>query len=340
MSQDRSEKHAEARGAAPTAAPMSRSDRLLDLVHLLGGRRSRSLKEIVRHFEISERTVYRDLASLEDRRIPVLRDEHGYRLLEGATLRPLRLTGEERALLRLALSQPALRRQPHLGRRLAVLEGKLDAVSAAAEESPEALALASLDRSGAIPREVFADLEHATGGGTTVEILYTSLSGGTRRWRGLDPYRLFHRAEAWYVVGRCHLHDEPRTFRVDRIAELRALPARFATPTGFDLNRYLEHTWSVTRGGRLQEAVLRFEPALAPLLESARHHPGERVTRHPDGSVEYRVEVSHLDELARWVIGFGGRARVVDPEELRARVVELAEGAKKANSRRGSRRRS
>ena len=80
---------------------MSRSDRLLDLVQLLGGRRSRSLKEIVRHFEVSERTAYRDLAALERRRIPLTRDEHGYRLVEGATLRPLRLTGEERALLRL-----------------------------------------------------------------------------------------------------------------------------------------------------------------------------------------------------------------------------------------------
>ena len=310
---------------------MSRSDRLLDLVQLLGGRRSRSLKEIVRHFEVSERTAYRDLAALERRRIPLTRDEHGYRLVEGATLRPLRLTGEERALLRLALGNAALGRQPHLARRLAVLEAKLDAVAAAAEETPEALALAALDRSGEIPREIFAGLERAAAARTAVEIHYTSLSGGTRRWRGLDPYRLFHRAEAWYVAGRCHLHDEPRTFRLDRVAGLRDLPARFNVPADFDLDRYLEHTWSVTRGRDLHEAVVHFDASLAPLLQHARHHAGERITRAAGGAIEYRVEVNHLDELARWLLGFGGRARVVAPEELRARVVELAEGAMGAN---------
>lgn len=306
---------------------MSRSDRLLDLVHLLGGRRARSLEEIVQHFEVSERTAYRDLAALESRHIPLTRDEHGYKLLEGATLRPLRLTGEERALLRLVLSNPALGRHPHLARRLAVLEGKLNAVAAAAEETPEALALATLDRSGDIPREVFAGLERAAAAGTAVEILYASLSGGSRRWRGLDPYRLFHRADAWYVVGRCHLHDEPRTFRLDRIADLRDLGARFTPPAAFDLDRYLEHAWNVFRGRHLHEAVVLFDPALAPLLEHARHHPGERLSRRPDGAIEYRVKLSHLDELARWIVGFGGRARVEAPEELRARVVELAAGA-------------
>ena len=310
---------------------MSRSDRLLELVHLLGGHRPRSMKEMVRHFEVSERTLFRDLAALERRRIPLTRDEHGYRLVEGATLRPLRLTGEERAVLRLALGNAALARQPHLARRLALLEAKLDTVASAAEETPEALALATLDRSGEIPDEVFTGLERAAVDGAAVEIHYASLSGGTRRWRGLDPYRLFHRAEAWYVAGRCHLHDEPRTFRLDRIAGLRPLPARFTEPPDFDLDRYLEHTWSVTRGRDLHEAVVHFDPALAPLLEHARHHAGERVTRAADGTIEYRVEVSHLDELARWIVGFGGRARVVAPEELRARVVAVAEGAGRAN---------
>lgn len=311
---------------------MSRSDRLLDLVHLLNSRRPRSMKEMVRHFEVSERTIYRDLAALERRRIPLTRDEYGYRLVEGATLRPLRLTGEERAILRLALGNSALGRQPYLARLRALLEAKLDAVASAAEETPEALSLATVDRSGEIPDEIFSRLERAAADRTAVEILYTSLSGGTRRWRGLDPFRLFHRAEAWYIAGRCHLHDEPRTFRLDRIADVRPLRVRFTVPAEFDLDRYLQHAWSVTRGRDLHEAVVHFDASLAPLLENARHHAGERVSRTADGAaVEYRLKVNHLDELARWILGFGGRARVVSPEELRARVVELAEGVLESN---------
>ncbi len=98
---------------------LPRADRLVELVHLLGGRRPRSLREIVQHFAISERTVFRDLKDLEVRHIPIARDGAGYRLVEGTQLRPLGLTAAERAVLKLALANPALRREAALARRLA-----------------------------------------------------------------------------------------------------------------------------------------------------------------------------------------------------------------------------
>lgn len=305
---------------------MSRPVRMLEMVHLLGGRRGRSVREMAEHLEVSERTVFRDLAELQAvQRLPIYHDEYGYRLLETAKLRPLGLTAEERAVLRLALGHPALRRQPHLRRRLARLEAKIDAVTADLEESPEALRLAGVDRSGAAAKQALEPLERAIAGRQEVEILYASLSGGTRRWRGLDPYQVFERDGAWYVAGRCHLHDEPRTFRLDRIEDLRPTGLGFV-PAAFDLDRYLAEAWSVVRGRGRWEVVLRFEPELAPLIEAGRHHDDEEVRRLEDGGLEYRVTLSHLDEIARWVVGFGGRCRVVGPAELRERVVGLARG--------------
>jgi predicted DNA-binding transcriptional regulator YafY len=59
----------------------------MTLAHLLAGRRSRPLREIVNRLEVSERTAYRDLADLS-RSLPIGRDEHGYRLLEAGVRRP------------------------------------------------------------------------------------------------------------------------------------------------------------------------------------------------------------------------------------------------------------
>jgi predicted DNA-binding transcriptional regulator YafY len=59
----------------------------MTLAHLLAGRRSRPLREIVNRLEVSERTSYRDLADLS-RSLPIARDEHGYRLLEAGVRRP------------------------------------------------------------------------------------------------------------------------------------------------------------------------------------------------------------------------------------------------------------
>ena len=122
---------------------MSRPARLIEMVHLLSGRRARTIEEIADRFEISERTAYRDLADLAAQHIPIYKDEHGYRLLETATLRPLNLTSEEHALLKIALYNPALRQQPALLRRLEALEAKLDAASSKVEETPQALQLAN-----------------------------------------------------------------------------------------------------------------------------------------------------------------------------------------------------
>ncbi len=305
---------------------MSRSERLFHLAHLLGGRRSRPLREIVSQLEVSERTAYRDLAEL-GRLAPLTHDEHGYRLLETATLRPLNLTAEERAVLRLALSNPHLQRPEPLRRTLAGLEAKLEAVTKHVEETPEALQLAGPDTSGENAARAIAPLERAVRQRLEAEILYASLSGGTRRWRGVDPYRVFLRGDAWYLVGRCHVHDEPRIFRLDRIAEVRTLGVHFAPPRGFDLERFLADSWRVFVGTERHALLLRFDRALQPFIVNARQHPGERTTVLLDGRVEYRVELSSLEEVARWVLGFGGAVEVVEPAALRERVATLARGA-------------
>ena len=115
---------------------MSKSTRIFELVHMLGGRRSRNVGEIAAKLEISERTVFRYLADLQGRHIPIYKDDHGYRLLETATLKPLNLTIEEHALLKVALDNPALRHNRTLNQRLTALELKLDAATELAEESP------------------------------------------------------------------------------------------------------------------------------------------------------------------------------------------------------------
>lgn len=310
---------------------MPRADRLVELVTLLSGRRAWPMQELVDQLGVSERTIYRDINHLSTR-VPVTRVDEGYRLLETATLRPLRLTAAEHTILDLALDSPVLRKTPSLARRLATLRAKLEAVSSEAEETPAALALAGLDRTGRTPPDLMPALESAIADGRAVAIVYASLSGGSERQRGVDPYRLFHRGDAWYLVGRCHVHDEPRTFRLDRIRELAPLDERFRVPPDFSLDDYLEDAWSVFRGGRTYDIVLRFDGDLAPLIQNAEHHAGEEVQAVAGGELEYRVRLNHLDEIARWIVGFGGRCRVVKPETLRRKVCELAAGAGQANS--------
>lgn len=303
---------------------MDRPIRLMEMLQLLGGRRPWRPAELAERFGMSERNIYRDLQALSRLYgIPVTNDEHGYRLVEGATLRSLPLTATERAMLTLLLRHPALGAASDL---TAGLARKLDVATRQLEETPQALALAGPERSGEIVKGLLPLLEQAVREQKPVSLLYRSLWSRRQAWRGLDPYAVFHRENTWYLVGHCHLRDEPRTFRLDRIVEVEPLEGVFNRPA-FDLDAFLQATWGVFRGRTLHEVVVHFDSSLEPLIQHGVHHPEERISRLENGSLEYRVTISHLDEIARWIVGFAGTARAVEPPSLVERVAEIASGA-------------
>jgi len=302
---------------------MSRAERLFALYFYLDAKSGRTLAELARRFNVSERTVFRDLSALEASGVVIEQVDGRYRRASGAT-RPVALDSGELELVRLALSNPVLERQRGpIARAIRGLIDRLDGALRDRRPTPVA-SLEGPDRSGDPAPGAAESLARAIRKRRPVVLRYRSLSGGTDLERGVDPWRLFHREGAWYLVGRCHLHDEARLFRIDRIAWVRPGPGSFEVPADFDLDRLLESAWSVFVGDGKYLIVLRFAPELAPLVENARHHPGERKARRPDGSVEYSVTLSSLEEIARWIVGFGGRVEVEQPAELARRVRELA----------------
>src|SRR5581483_7419582 len=119
-------------------------------------------------------------------------------------------------------------------------------------------------------------------------------------------------------------HQEPRTFRLDRVHDVLRIGSSFERPSDFDVDQWLSASWGVLQGDAVEEAVVIFEPSLVPLIEHARHHPSETKHRLDDGSLEYRVKVSRFEELARWIVGFGGAARAVAPAVLVEMVRRIA----------------
>jgi Predicted transcriptional regulator len=324
---------------------MARADRLFALVHLLSGGRRYRLDEISRDLGISPRSVYRDLAGIESRGVPIERVDGTYRLMEGATIRPLRLTPGERLLLALLIDNPATSRQPAFREDLRSLRAKLSAANCGARSDEgtaeaEVSVLAGPDRSGTIAPAVLSELENAIRDRRSLSILYTSLTDGRPGWRGIDPWALVHRSEAWYLVGRCHVHDDARTFRLDRITGVLPIGKSFTRPPDFDVREWIDSSWGIMEGDAEAESVILFAPSAAPLIEHARHHSSEKKQRLGDGSVEYRVRVGNLDEVARWIIGFAGAARALAPPELIESVRKHAAAALDTHSMRKSPKRS
>lgn len=106
---------------------MSRAERLFGLSQLLNSKVGHTVEEIARHFGVSQRTVFRDLGALEDQGIPIDFADGRYRIHDSRTT-PVSLDSGELALVKVALSNPALRRRRGMVTQgLAALLAKLEA---------------------------------------------------------------------------------------------------------------------------------------------------------------------------------------------------------------------
>jgi predicted DNA-binding transcriptional regulator YafY len=219
---------------------VSRAERLFGLAQFLRSTTGRSLPEIARRFSVSERTVFRDLASLDEQGVPIEHlDEGRYRILDDRHRQPS-LDSTDLALVRASLPPSVGADDSPIASRVARLIQKVeDALRGRGRVSPHIGAAAE-----EIPRDPNREmLRKLIRQRRSVLILYRSISGGTESERGVDPWQLFERGDAWYLVGRCHQNDEPRLFRLDRIRSVRAAQGSFRVPRGFDLARFLADAW-------------------------------------------------------------------------------------------------
>jgi predicted DNA-binding transcriptional regulator YafY len=139
--------------------------------------------------------------------------------------------------------------------------------------------------------------------------------------RGLDPYALVHRWGWWYVIGFCHVHQDVRTFRVDRISEITLLERTFSQLLDFNLQVYLKKE---LQAQPQVIARLRFEPEFANIL-AGNHSYWETIETKADGSVEVTLLSPTLEWAASTTLAYGPAVEVLDPPELREMVAEWLE---------------
>jgi len=213
---------------------MRRADRLFQLVQLIRGRRLTTAAFLAQRLEVSERTVYRDVADLQHQGVPIEGEAGvGYRLGVGFELPPLMFTQDEASALvaaaRLAQSwvDPALARdiEAGLGKILSVLPP-------AARVSAEALALyaPALGLDDVMGARLQA-LREAVQARQKLRLNYRDVSGDASE-RTVRPLGCFYWGKVWTLSTWCELRNDFRGFRVDRMDAVEVLPERFRDEPG------------------------------------------------------------------------------------------------------------
>src|SRR5580765_1695040 len=227
---------------------MNRVDRLVAIALRLQSRRVVRAEDLAAHFEISVRTVYRDLSALGEAGIPIIAEAGvGYSLVKGYHLPPVMFTAEEASALSVGgklvekLTDSSLRKQMEtalLKIRSVLPRDRQDYL----DRLERSTAVVSR-RASTIPRlssEALTPIQRAL---AERRVLALDYQGGARSEltsRHVEPLGLVYYSDNWHLIAYCRLRRDVRDFRTDRIVRLELRNELFSGHDNFSLKEYLE----------------------------------------------------------------------------------------------------
>lgn len=322
--------------SAPTESATHRLSRLLTMVPWLLAHQGVPVEEAAAEFGVTSEQLVSDLellflcgtpggmpddlieADWEDGRVFVGNAEH--------IARPLRLTVDEALTLMVGLralaATPGIAEHEPVARALSKLEEATGAIGAATARVQVAI-------DDDAQESVLADARRALAARRRVHLTYLVPSRDEVSERDVDPMRVVSLDAHWYLEGWCHLAEDVRLFRVDRIQALQVLDAD-GTPPPQAQPRDLSEALFVPREEDL-EVVLEVDRAGAWIAD---YYPVESVRELPsdaaDGMREVTLRVADPGWVRRMVWRLGGHVRVVSPPWLAQSVVRGAQEALRA----------
>lgn len=224
---------------------MKRLTRITAVLIQLQSKRIVTAKEIAERFEISLRTVYRDIKTLQDSGVPIGSENGvGYFIVDGFRLPPISLTEEEANSL--IISETFIKNQgdKSLSKNFDSLIIKIKATLKNFQK--ENLALLStrtlnFAKDKIIESNWLSDIQKTISNKIQLEINYKSLYKKELTIRKIEPQAIYYTNNTWIVIAFCHLRDELREFRLDRILKLNTTMISFEKMHSFNFQEYIEN---------------------------------------------------------------------------------------------------
>lgn len=309
---------------------MNKSDRLLAIILELQHKKTLRAEDLAARFEISTRTIYRDIQALSEAGVPVIgAPGAGYSLMEGYFLPPLSFTVEEAVTLLIGTDFVEQKFDADYGEKARSSRSKIEAIlpESVSRETPKVRAAIRLlaageSRNDGQEKEHLEVLRRAILEERKVRFRYTKnipeVDGNRHSVRSVAPYGLVLVRGSWVLIGHCDLRQELRHFRLSRMSDLSILEDPFVIPPDFRLQ---DHRPSNDRNVLVR---ILAHSDIANKVKESNNFFMETFEDHEEGLlVKFRVRQS--EDLLHWVLGWGADVVVLEPESLRNQVREEAE---------------
>jgi predicted DNA-binding transcriptional regulator YafY len=308
---------------------MNRLDRLTAILIQLQSKKIIKAEEIADRFEISLRTVYRDVKSLMEAGVPIgSQAGTGYFIVDGYHLPPVMFSQEEASAM--VMAGKLVERMTDQSVRVA-FEGALYKIKSVLNEAQkdhlEILQdhIEVLKPSMSLPAQsgnFLTDLQKAVASKQVIHLHYFS-NQNELTLREVEPIGLFYYSAAWHLIAWCRLRNGFRDFRSDRIKELKPAGITFQPRSISTMQEYFNSLQQANT--EMKTATVLFDKKEAMYINNSRHYFGFVSEEELEGQVRMKFLTADLSMMARWLLSYGRGVEIESPEELKQIVQGLVE---------------
>ncbi len=318
---------------------MSRGDQVgrqwIILHTLISSTTGKSVTDLAKEFECHSRTIYRDLEALQVAGFPIYTEtkdgKNLWMILDAAKhQKPLPLNLTE--LMALYFSRDMLK----------ILKNTVfyDSLKSFFQKLKATLPqeyinyLKQIEQNlhvGQRPYKQFGELKElidsindAVVEQKQIEITYYTMSRKKESRRMVAPYNLWFFDGTLYLIGFCNLRKEIRMFALDRVKDLSRTDESFDMPDDFNVQEFMKSSFGVFQG-ETTKVKIWFSPDAAGYIKEKTWHESQAIIDQDDGSIIFEAEVAGTDEIKFWIMSWGAKSMVLEPESLKEEIMSEAE---------------
>lgn len=289
-------------------------DRLIGILTALLQQEKTTAPRLARQFEVSRKTINRDIDTLCEAGIPIITTQGfngGISLSEHFRLDAALLSEDEKITL-LAGLQGMDSVSAHPANK--TLHLKLGGNKTSDEEAPFIVDLASHYRQSLVQKVEL--LKTAIAERKLVTFTYHYEAGTTERT--VEPYRIVYKWSTWYLFGFCRTREDFRIFRLNRIWDMHI------TESDFQARPILPEQWSFD--GYFSQENFRLKALFSPLVRYrlVEEYGPDSYSEQADGRLAFEEGFASYENMKEWIFSFGAEVLVLEPKELKADVIAHA----------------
>ncbi|MDF2888676.1 MAG: transcriptional regulator [Lacrimispora sp.] len=304
---------------------MKKTERQNGIIHLLRIRKKMTAKELAVYFDVSERTVYRDIDALSQLHVPIISYEGlggGYEIDSSYFMPSIKLSEQEILMLLMVLKAGEEFRIPNMATDYNLLSSKLLNVLPDEERQKAAQVISHINFNilRIIPKGYAADvlkpILEALWTSCDLQLSYYNPERNTTESRRFSPIELQFGDGGWYINGYCHLREERRTLRLDRIVSITCMDEE---------NHYRNRELPLPEHDKFQWNTyeLIIDPALYRIIKDDVYLQYTEIQSVESG-IHLTVRTPYKDEICNLVLCHPDQVTALKPEEFIEEIKKLS----------------